>query len=198
MENKSKKRYLYIATNPCLYGFIKIGITNSINGRKATLSNTSVLEDFEFVALFECQDAEKNEKALHKAFAAYRHYTRTGRETEFFSADKLDEVLSFARTSLPGSKEITPNSTKKRRNNTTFAMLNIPIGAKIYYMNCQLPACTGIVMPKNKVQFPGFDKPESVSKIAGKLAPADKTNSLNGYQLFYYNNKTLEELRPNE
>ena len=189
-----KKKYVYVAKNPAFPAYIKIGLTDDLTGRKDTLSNTSVPEDFKYIALFECQDAAKTEKTLHKAFAIYRHFTETGRKTEFFSADKLADILSFARTSLSGIKDITPDPNKKRRENTTFAMLGIPEGAEIYYKNIKDEAYTGIVTSKNKVKYPGFKQPMTVSDIATKL----EGGSRNGYQFFYYNNKTLEELRPNK
>ena len=55
-------------------------------------------------------------------------------------------------------------------------------------------AYTGIVTKNNKVKYPGFKQPMTVSDIATKL----EGGSRNGYQFFYYNNKTLEELRPNK
>ena len=189
-----KKKYVYVAKNPAFSAYVKIGITDDLTDRKHTLSNTSVPEDFIYVAVFECQDAVKTERTLHKAFAMHRHFTETGRKTEFFSADKLADILSFARTSLSGIKDITPDPNKKRREKTTFTMLGIPEGTEIYYNNIKDEAYTGIVTKNNKVKYPGFKQPMTVSDIATKL----EGGSRNGYQFFYYNNKTLEELRPNK
>lgn len=191
---KAKKKYVYVAKNPAFPAYIKIGITDDLSNRKATLSNTSVPEDFTYIALFECQDAKKTERTLHKAFAIHRHFTETGRETEFFSADKLADILSFARTSLSGIKDITPDPNKKRRERTTFTMLGISEGTEIYYKNIKDEAYTGIVTKNNKVKYPGFKQPMTVSDIATKL----EGGSRNGYQFFYYKNKTLEDLRPNK
>lgn len=192
MKSKKIVKYVYVAKNPAFPAYIKIGITDNISSRKDTLSNTSVPEDFTFIALFECYDAKTTEKTLHDRFNAYRHFTETGRRTEFFSADKLAEVLSFARTSLVGVKEITPNLNKKRRERTTFVMLGIPEGTEIYYKNIKDENYTGIVTKNNKVKFPGFKHPMTVSDIAGKL----EGGARNGYKFFYYKNKSLEELRP--
>lgn len=192
MKKKKHVKYVYVAKNPSFPAYIKIGITDNLSGRKGTLSNTSVPEDFTFIALFECFDAQKTEKSLHKTFNAYRHFTETGRRTEFFSADKLADVLSYARTSLAGVKEITPDPNKKRRERTTFSMLGIPEGTEIYYKNIKEEAYTGIVTKNNKVKYPGFKQPMTVSDIATRLEGSPR----NGYKFFYYKNKSLEEFRP--
>lgn len=188
----SKAGYVYVIKNPAFPAYIKIGMTTNLNNRMKELSSTNVPEDYTCIAVFECENAYKTESTLHKAFANYRHFAETGRETEFFSADKLTDILSFARTSLSGIKDITPDPNKKRREKTTFSMLNIPVGAEIYYKNMKVPDYTGIVVKNNKVKFPGFNQPMTVSDIATKL----EGGSRNGYRFFYYNNKTLEELRP--
>lgn len=191
IDNKTKM-YVYIAKNPAFPAYIKIGITADLSGRKDTLSNTSVPEDFVYIAFFECEDAKKTEKTLHETFNAHRHFTETGRRTEFFSADILANVLSFARTSLSGVKEITPNVSAKRRQRTTFAMLGIPEGTEIYYKNIKTEDYTGVVAKNNKVKYPGFKHPMTVSDIATRLEGSPR----NGYKFFYYKNKPLEDFRP--
>ena len=68
----------------------------------------------------------------------------------------------------------------------------IPEGTEIYYKNIKDENYTGVVVKNNKVKFPGFKHPMTVSDIAGKL----EGGARNGYKFFYYKNKSLEELRP--
>ena len=185
LNTKDLSGLVYVVYNPAFYNLIKVGETSFNEFEKRGLNNTSVPEDFEVLALFDCVDRKAVEAAAHKAFNDYRHRASSGRLTEFFFADKVKDIIAFI-SNLPGVKKRNPRQGM-RKVNCSFTALNIPVGSKIYFNNQKDPEHTAIVHSDKKIQYKG--KIVTVSQAA----IAEVGNSVNGWLAFYYNNKPLKE-----
>lgn len=185
-EEKDLSGLVYVVRNPAFYNLIKVGETSFSDFERRGLSNTSVPEDFEALALFDCTDRKATEAAAHEAFKQYRHKASSGRLTEFFFADKAKEIIAFLET-IPGVKKRNPRDGM-REENSSFEKLGIQVGTQIYFDNQKDPAHTAIVHDKkNKIKYKG--KITSISKAAVEEAG----NSVNGWLVFYYKDKPLKE-----
>lgn len=49
------KGYIYIMTNPCLKGIVKIGYARNVEASRKQLSNTTLPTDYEVYATYETQ-----------------------------------------------------------------------------------------------------------------------------------------------
>lgn len=181
-----KAGLVYVAKCPCFYGLVKVGETSKQDFKSRGLGNTSVPEDFEALALFDCEDRKAVEKSAHSAFKMWRHYRKDGGETEFFFADKADEIIEHI-SGLPGVKR-RPDRTGMRAENSSFEKFGIPVGAKLYWQGKTDPQYTAIVLDKkNKIDYQG--KQRTMSNVGISL----HGNSINGWVEFYYNGKPIKE-----
>ena len=94
LNTKDLSGLVYVVYNPAFYNLVKVGETSFNEFEKRGLNNTSVPEDFEVLALFDCVDRKAVEAAAHKAFNNYRHRASSGRLTEFFFADKANDIIT--------------------------------------------------------------------------------------------------------
>jgi hypothetical protein len=92
MANESKKGIVYIVQNPAFPHLFKIGYTEKDTVEARGLNASMVPEDFNVLLGYECDNPEEVEEHLHKAHKNYRHYTITGRKTEFFYVCCLQEA----------------------------------------------------------------------------------------------------------
>ncbi|MDD3669559.1 MAG: DUF5655 domain-containing protein [Alphaproteobacteria bacterium] len=104
------KGIVYIVRNPAFAHLIKIGLTTKSCVKDRGLDASNVLEDYDILYAYDCDNPEEIESHLHELFKIYRHYTATGRQTEFFYIG----CLANAKTSLEmlkkagnGVKDIT-------------------------------------------------------------------------------------------
>lgn len=54
------KGYIYIMTNPCLKGMVKIGYAKNVESRRKQLSTTALPTDYEIYATYETQGNLRN------------------------------------------------------------------------------------------------------------------------------------------
>jgi hypothetical protein len=195
------KGLLYFARNSAFQHLMKIGKTKNLDDvERRGLTSSNVPEDFDYPAVFECDDMAWAEKKLHEQFAAYRHTSTTGRKTEFFWSGCVDAAIKYARD-LKGVVEVTSNLTeeievnkngekeKKRIPNTTFEMIKLPVGTEILFHGDSKQRAV-VKDKKNKVEYNG--KAGSISAIAKSILKREA----NGFEHFTYKGKPLFDMRP--
>lgn len=197
------KGLLYFARNSAFQHLIKIGKTTLSTFEKRGLSASNVPEPFEPIAIFECEDVDWVEKKVHEQFKQFRHLSQIwNKTTEFFWSGCVEYAKTYSRD-LKGVKEITnvltevietTTSTGEKQNkrlpNTTFEMVNIPLGSIILFEND--PAKKAIVKDKiNKVEYNG--NTYTLSQLASNLGGGGRVS---GSWYFFYNGKRIWELRP--
>ena len=204
------KGLLYFAQNSAFQHLTKIGRTTKLEVEDRGLSASNVPEDFDYLAVFECDDVEWAEKKVHEQFAGFRHHSQTNRKTEFFWSGCVKDAIKYARD-LKGVYDKTENETEeievvnqggeteiKKTPKTTFEMIQLPIGATILYRNDKQYAA--VVRDKNnKIEYKG--KVYTISALALKLYN-EQTNAnqktINGYMYFYHDGKKLFDMRPDQ
>ncbi len=199
------KGLLYFARNSAFQHLIKIGKTTLATFEARGLSSSNVPEPFEAIAIFECEDVDWVEKKVHKQFEQFRHHSQIWHKTtEFFWSGCVEEAKIYTRD-LKGVKEITNSVTEvietttetgekqtKRLPNTTFEMVGITIGEKIYFENDTTKVA--IVKDKiNKIEYGG--KTYTLSQLASELGGGGRVS---GSWYFFYNGKRIWELRPDQ
>lgn len=207
--NKIMKGLLYFAQNPAFQHLTKIGKTSKLLVEDRGLTGSNVPEDFNYLAVLECENVDWAEKKVHEQFNKFRHYSNNGRKTEFFWSGCIKTAIKYA-LDLKGVHDSTKEETEEvevftesgetktqRTPQTTFEMIGLPIGAEVYFKNNQSFRAT-IVDDKNQVTYNG--ERFSISRLAILLDNKTGGNSthLNGFQYFYYNDKKLWDLRPDQ
>ncbi len=196
------KGLVYFAKNPAFQHLTKIGKTTKVSVEDRGLSASNVPEDFDYLAVLECEDCDWVEEKIHEQFKQFRHFTALKkRKTEFFWSGCIEDAIKYAKD-LKGVKDVTDKNTEKvsvtvdgekqiiRRPNTTFAMIGLKKGTKIFYKNN--PDDYAIVEDdKNHVSYKGQQK-TAISNISN-----EKMNcKTNGFEYFYYNGVRLWDMRP--
>ncbi|MDD4408707.1 MAG: GIY-YIG nuclease family protein [Clostridia bacterium] len=201
---------LYFAQNPAFQHLTKIGKTIKLDVEDRGLTGSNVPEDFDYLAVLECEDVDWAEKKVHEQFNGFRHYSTKGRKTEFFWTGCIKAAIKYA-LDLKGVYDATKDETeevdvvsesgekqKQRTPQTTFEMIGLPVGSEIYFRNDQnFTART--IDNKNQVEYNG--QTFAISALAIKLYKEQvnkKQRTLNGYLYFYYDNKRLWDLRPDQ
>jgi T5orf172 domain len=91
-EPEPELQIVYVLTNPCMPGIIKIGRTGNLEMRVATLSSaTSVPEPFEVAYAAYVEDAPFVERAIHAAFSLHRMPGR-----EFFRLPVANAIAALS------------------------------------------------------------------------------------------------------
>ena len=96
------KGLLYFAQNSAFQHLTKIGKTTKTEIEDRGLSGSNVPEDFDYLAVFECENVDDMEKIIHDNFKQYRHYAKSKegskpRKTEFFWSGCMKEAIEFVR-----------------------------------------------------------------------------------------------------
>lgn len=91
------KGILYFAQNPAFQHLTKIGKTTKEDVRDRKLSGSNVPEDFEYLALLDCEDVDWAEKKVHLQFKDFNHTTKTNRSTEFFWSGCIESAIKYAK-----------------------------------------------------------------------------------------------------
>lgn len=116
MENTLSKKQgnIYVLTNPCMPGLVKIGKTKrtDVNDRMKELFSTGVPMPFDCEYSCMVNDCDEVEKALHEAFGC----VRVNNNREFFRLEpkniiKLISLFSIKETTNEINKEIENNLT---------------------------------------------------------------------------------------
>jgi hypothetical protein len=185
---------VYIAFNPAFPNYFKIGNTTKEIMEERFYSFTSLPEDFEFLFKFKSIDIFSAEKKLHDKFSKFRHTAKSGRRTEFFYINCLQEALKYAEIIAENEKNILQNITDKpvsklSGKRSSFKLLNIPVGASLQYKKTDIYVKT--VDDSNQVEYNNeqMSISEATLQIWHKLGK--KSRTANGFVHFRYKEKPL-------
>jgi hypothetical protein len=213
------KGIVYILVNPCLEGWVKIGMSdrNDIKSRLVELNNPANIPlSFRAYALYHVDNPLGVEKSIHKIIDTIapglrsREKIETGRERvrEFFrispvvAFDIFKEVANL-RGDLESLELIEPSEdeqeqeaiVQQRRPNLNLADIGIPNGAELSFVNDETIICKSDCV-HNKLIYE--DKPYPLSALAIKLLN-EKCNwhikSVAGALYFKYLGQTLSDIR---
>lgn len=195
------KGLVYFARNSAFQHLTKIGKTTKLNVEDRGLSASNVPEDFDYLMILECDNCDWVESKIHEQFKQFRHYTASGRKTEFFWSGCIDEAIKYAKD-LKGVTVVTDTETEEasvtidgekktiRRPNTTFAMIGLKKGDKVFFENNPNDWVV-VADDKNKVTYKDGKK-TAISNVSN-----EKLNRrTNGFWEFFYNGKRLFQMRP--
>lgn len=215
--------YVYIFTNPCLDGWVKIGMTerNDIERRLRELNAPSNIPlSYRCYAVYEAEDPGEVEKHIHNLIdqidptlrARERMDNGHIREREFFKMSPeaaysifksvaglrhdVDNVKLRAPTTEQSQEEEIAERRTSRSSNNSFRLLNIPVDDQITFLYDDAITAT-VVNDKNKVAYEG--EQYSVTGLAHKLLVErhgwNENSSVNGWRYFTKNGITLSDLR---
>ena len=216
------KGLVYILTNPCLDGWVKIGMTerNDIERRLQELNSPpNIPLSYRCYATYEVENPAEVEKRIHSIIDRVdstlhaREQLDNGRirEREFFKISvetaygifkdiaalrgDLDKLKLHAPT-LAQSQEQAIAERGNTRSNNSFKFLNIPVGEEITFLyNNEIIAT--VYNDRNKISYNG--EQYSVSGLAHKLLVDNhgwnESTSVNGWCYFTKNGITLSDLR---
>lgn len=174
--------FVYLITNPAMPEHVKVGKTKNIESRLCSLSSkTSVAEPFECYSFLTVKgnkpSAADIEKILH--FFLSQKYKKT---KEFFKASisDVEQFFKYIEVLNPRIKySLYKKDGKEKSRQTTFEMLQIPVGAELVYKAAPSVRCI-VTNEKNGVSYNG--KETTVSWIACEI----EQRSVNGYERFVY------------
>src|ERR1700722_8972046 len=187
---------IYILTNPCMDGLVKIGRTLSsrIKQRLKELSSpTSIPVAFECYYAAEVKNAKFVEERLHEAFGDHR----VSPKREFF---KVSPHRIKAALELVAIKEITPDNDPEeaeelknyfdRRPPFRFSLAKIPVGAELQFVKNEQTICK--VIDDKAIEFQG--QLTSLSAAASELLRnlGRKSDQVQGPIYWMYGGEILE------
>lgn len=213
---------VYILTNPCLDGWVKIGMTerNDIESRLNELNAPcNIPLAYRCYATYEVDNPREVEGSIHNLIDGVdsslhaREILDNGRtrEREFFRISKeAAYVIFYEIASLRGDldklKLYTPTanqvqeeeigSNRFKRSNNSFERLGISVGQELTFLY-DSSIRVEVSNSKNKVQFNG--EIYTVSALARKILIEKygwtQNLSVNGWRFFVFNDITLSDLR---
>ena len=206
------KGIVYILTNPCLDGWVKIGMTNNsgIQERLDQLNTPpNIPLSFRAYALYRVDNPGEVEKDIHELIDMIddslhaRETLASGkiREREFFQISPEKAFSIFKKVAkLRGdssSLELVEASREeqeeerliKRRPKFSFEMLDIPIGAELVFIRDDSETCT-VIDAGNSVLYK--EASTTLSALASKLL---SWSSVQGPSYFSYNGEVLSDRR---
>lgn len=192
---------IYVLTNEAMPGFVKIGKTNNNLEQRVRELSRSTSVPLPFTVFFACtvNDAHFVERQLHDAF----DNNRVNPRREFFNIDP-ERVVAALR--LAEIKDVTPgldivdspedqrslDVVREKRSRFNFDMVDIPIGAELYFSRDERIKATVIGRTGSEtIEFNG--KRTSLSSAAIEILNA--SNKLRGTAYWMYENETLDERR---
>ncbi len=193
MSYKKDKGFIYIMTNPSFKDMVKIGFATDVEARRKSLSTTALPYEYEVYATYETS-GNIEDKKLHKMIDILNPDLRVKKNREFYvmSPEKAYELLesiatiSGTREKLKKAKMITSKKQIVRKPPVNFSECNIPIGAKLVFVDD--PSVVVTVVSDRKVQYK--DEITSLSAISDSI----KGYSTPGPQFFTYNGKTITDI----
>ena len=192
---------VYILTNPAIPDLIKIGRTTNLEDRLRSLSSHSgVPVPFECYYACEVSDSQDVEKRLHSAFGDHR----INPKREFFRINPERVQIILEALSL---KDITPATdiveddedvetlrrANERRPAFKFSLVNVPVGAILYFIKDEEVTCT--VADDKQVEFEGSITSLSDAAKTMLHRHGGKLTAANGGLYWIYENETLTERR---
>lgn len=214
--------YVYILTNPCLDGWVKIGMTekNDVEQRLKELNQpTNLPLSYRCYATYEVENPLVVEKSIHRLIDQVdgtlhaRETLSNGkiREREFFrfspeTAFRIFQEVATLRGDGAMLKLYTPTreenkeqaiaEAKSIRSNNSFSLLDISEGEIITFLFDEKKEAT-VLNSINKVKY--LDEEYSVSGLAKKLLIENcgwsENSGANGWRYFTKDGVTLSELR---
>lgn len=201
------KGLVYILTNPCLNGWIKIGITNDIENRLKSLNRPSNLPlSYRCYAVYETENPREVEKDIHGLIddinsdlrAIEQFANGRKRKREFFkmspeNAYRIFERIAKMKNEVDNLKSFTPtieqiqeqefSGNNQKGKKTTFELLEINPGTIITFLPDK-NIVAEVLDNKNKVKF--NNEEYTVTALAQKiLKEKGKYNeSINGWRYF--------------
>lgn len=216
------KGIVYILTNPCLDGWVKIGMTerDDIEKRLQELNSpTNIPLSYRCYAVYEVDNPNDVEKRIHSIIDRVddslhaREQLDNGRirEREFFkitpeTAYGIFKDIAILRNDLENLKLYTPTcsqsqeeelaESRTKRSNNSFKLLSIEIGEEINFLYDE-SIIAKVVDEKNQIEFE--NEQYSVTALAikiliNKYGWSDKLH-VNGWKYFTKNGITLSDLR---
>ena len=213
------KGLVYILTNPCLDGWVKIGMTerNDIERRLQELNSpTNIPLSYRCYAVYEVENPLEVEKRIHSIIDDSLHareQLNNGRirEREFFkispetaygifkdiaSLRSDTNKLKLYAPTLEQSQEQEIAERKTKRSNNSFKLLNIDVGEEIVFLYDDAVTAT-VLNDKNQVEYEG--ESYSVTKLACKLLIErhgwSENLHVNGWMYFTKDGISLSDLR---
>lgn len=217
-----EKGIVYILTNPCLDGWVKIGMTerNDVGKRLQELNSpTNIPLSYRCYATYEVVNPLEVEKRIHSLIDKVdnslhaREQLGNGkiREREFFRISPetaygifVDiaelrndrENLKIYEPTTEQAKEEEIADIKTRRTNNSFKLLGLPAGTEIAFLFDDRIVAK-VLDDLNSVQYE--NEKYSVTALARKLLVEKRgwleTSSANGWRYFTTNGVTLSDLR---
>ena len=215
---------VYILTNPCLEGWVKIGMTgrNDIERRLQELNApTNIPLSFRCYAVYEVENPAMVEENIHSIIDQVddslhaREQLDNGRmrEREFFKisperAYRIFKNIAALRGDQDKLKLYVPTEgqaqeqelaeRRTNRSNNSFTLLHINVGEEISFLYDE-SIIARVLDRKNQVEFEG--ERYSVTGLAGKLLTerygwSDNVH-VNGWRYFTKDGVTLSDLRDN-
>lgn len=215
------KGIVYILINPCLDGWVKIGMTerNDIDRRLKELNTpTNLPLSYRCYATYEVEQPLEVEKRIHSIIDRIddtlhaREQLENGRirEREFFkispetaygifkdiAALRNDtDNLKLYRPTQEQSQEEEIAEARTKRSNNSFKLLNIDVGEEISFLHDE-NIVAKVVNDKNKIEYEG--EIYSVTALARKLLIErhgwSEDLHVNGWKYFTKNGLTLSDL----
>ncbi|GAA5819183.1 MAG: conserved hypothetical protein [Methanobrevibacter sp. CfCl-M3] len=214
------KGIVYILTNPCLDGWVKIGMTekDDIKERLSQLNSPANIPlSFRAFALYYVDNPSEVEEHIHTIIDAAdeslhaREITASGkpREREFFQMSPEKAYIIFKSIAklrndfdnlelVEGTDEEQTEEkiVKKVRTAFTFKDLNIPIGTQLSFIRDDSLTCV-VVDENNSVEYEG--EKTTLSGLARKLLHEKfgwgKNSTAQGPKFFTFNDETLHDRR---
>ena len=217
-----KNGIVYILTNPCLDGWVKIGMTerNDIELRLQELNSPANIPlSYRCYAIYEVENPLEIEKRIHSIIDRIddslhaREQLENGRirEREFFkispeTAYGIFKDIAIIKGNPENLKLYTPTllqtqeqelaENKALRSRSSFKLLNIPVGDEITFLYDD-NITAKVFDEKNQVEFEGVQY--SVTALAKKILIENygwaKNLNVNGWRFFAQNGITLSDLR---
>ena len=216
------KGLVYILTNPCLDGWVKIGMTgrNEIEKRLQELNSpTNIPLSYRCYAVYEVENPLEVEKRIHSLIDRVddslhaREQLENGRirERECFkispeTAYGIFKDVAMLRGDIEKLKLYTPTfsqseeqeiaDSRTKRANNTFKSLNISIGEELCFLYDENTVVV-VVDEKNQVEYEGALY--SLTGLAKKLLVErngwSENLHVNGWRFFTKDGKALTDIR---
>lgn len=192
---------IYVLTNEAMPGYVKIGKTNNGLEQRVRELSRSTSVPLPFTVFFACtvKDAHFVERQLHDAF----DNNRVNPRREFFNIDPERVVAALK---LAAIEDITPrqdfvesvedqkslDTAREIRSRFNFDMVDIPIGAELYFSRDNNIKATVIGRSgSDSIEFNG--QRTSLSRAAIDIMQAP--SALSGTAYWMYEGETLDERR---
>ncbi len=216
------KGLVYILTNPCLDGWVKIGMTerNDIERRLQELNApTNIPLSYRCYAVYEVENPHEVEKRIHSIIDRVddslhaREFLGNGRirEREFFKIspetaygifkdiaalrNDSDKLKLYAPT-LAEAQEQELAERRTKRSNNSFKLLSIPVGEELAFLYDD-GITVKVLNDKNQIEYEG--EQYSVTALAIKILIEKygwaESVRVNGWQYFTKDGITLSDLR---